>query len=220
MNREFERELRDSLYIHKPLPLHREREFDARFVRCPAAEVRPVDAVPSAEGSAEAAGVKCAEGAYTIEAPLRCAPWPKDTPGDVGYRNFGVAQLVFRFAPEDWGRFDRLRFEARPRIAGQRVLHLNVSVHSGGKNPVPDRYWREGAAVFALRPDEWNDCVWEFGSMDRDAADEIRFYVFCAGHDTAAGETLSYSFRNVRLERVVREAGAAVYPGSSSPTRT
>ena len=220
MNWEFERELRDSLYIHRPLPLHREREFDARFVRTTAAEVRVVDAVPSAEGSAEAGGVDLAEGAYTITAPLRCDPWPEDTPGDVGYRNFGVAQLVFRFAPEDWGRFDRLRFEVRPRIEGQRVLHLNVSVHSGGRNPVPDRYWREGAAVFDLSPDEWNDCVWEFGSMDRDAVDELRFYVFCSGHDTAAGEVLSYAFRSVRLERVMREPGAALYPGEGESIHT
>lgn len=220
MNKEFERELRDSLYIHKPLPLHREREFDARFVRTPAAVVRPIHAVPSAEGSAEAGGVDLAEGAYTITAPLRCDPWPKDTPGDVGYRNFGVAQLVFRFAPEDWGPFDRLRFEVNPRIEGQRVLHLNASVHSGGEVPVPDRYWREGAAVFDLSPEEWNDCVWEFGSMGRDAVDELRFYVFCSGHDTAAGEVLSYAFRNVRLERVKRDPHAAVYPGAGESIHT
>ena len=221
MNRELENELRDSLYIHRPLPLHREREFDARFVRCPVEEVRTVGAIPSAEGAAEAGGLLRDEGgAVGMTAPLRCAPWPKDTPGDVGYRNFGVAQLVYRFEPEDWTRFDRLRFEVSPRIEGGRVFHLNVSVASDGRIPVPDRYWREGASVFDLEGESWNDCVWEFGSMPRDAVRELRFYVFCAGHDTAAGETETIFFRNVRLERVKRDPGAAVYPGQEGSIHT
>lgn len=31
--KEWEREVRDSLYLHRPLPLHREREYEARFAR-------------------------------------------------------------------------------------------------------------------------------------------------------------------------------------------
>ena len=212
MNEEFERELRESLYVHKPLPLHREREFEARFARAEVGESRRIEAVPAAEGSAEAAGLDTADGAYTIRAPLRCDPWPKDTPGDVGYRNFGVARLVFRFDPEDWSRFDRLRFSVRPAIPGGRVFHLNAAVVSEGKIPIPDRYWREGATVFDLCGNRWNDCVWEFGSMPRDAVREVQFYVFCSGHDTGAGDSMTYSFRDVRLERVKR-TGAAVYPG-------
>ena len=219
MNEEFLRELRESLYVHKPLPLHREREFESRFARVQIEESEPIRSIPAAEGSAEVAGLDTSCGAYTIRAPLRCDPWPKDTPGDVGYRNFGVARLVFRFDPEDWSRFDRLRFSVCPRISGGRVFHLNAAVVSDGKVPIPDRYWREGATVFDLDGERWNDCIWEFGSMPRDAVREVQFYVFCSGHDTGAGDSLTYSFRDIRLERV-RRTDAAVYPGRADSIHT
>ncbi len=200
MTEEFRQELADSLYIHRPLPLHREREFESKRARIPALGVRPLTASPVSDGAA----FDCADGIYTIRAPLRCDPWPKDTPGDVGYRNFGTARLIFRFEREDWEAFDRLRFSVRPVIEGARVLHLNAAIISRGREPVPDPYWREGATVFDLTGGEWNDCVWEFGSMPRDAVCELQLYVFCAGHDTAAGDSLAYSFRDLRLERTGR----------------
>ena len=119
MTEEFRRELADSLYIHRPLPLHREREFESKRACDPAIGVRPLTASPVSAG----AELDCADGIYTIRAPLRCDPWPKDTPGDVGYRNFGTARLIFRFEREDWEIFDRLRFSVRPVIEGARVLY-------------------------------------------------------------------------------------------------
>ena len=170
MNKEFRKELEESGMIRFPLPLHREREFEARFAAAEIEESAPLTPRPTAEGAAEAAGL-CADGnGYTVSAPLRCDPWPRDTPGDVGYRNFGVARLVFRFpeeAAEDWTRFDRLRFSVKPVIEGARVFHLNAAIVSCGKIPVPDRYWREGATVFDLDGGVWNDCIWEFGTMPR-----------------------------------------------------
>ena len=224
MNDLFREEVAASGMIHFPLPLHREREFDARFYRAAVAESRPLDlvALPTAEGSAAEGGLweSQADVIYTISAPLRCDPWPKDTPGDVGYRNFGVARLVFRFAAENWERFDRLRFSVRPVIDGARVFHLNAAIVSDGRIPVPDPYWREGATVFDLDGGVWNDCIWEFGSMPRDAVREVQFYVFCAGHDTAADNRLTYAFRDIRLERVRREEDAAVYPGRGDSLHT
>ena len=196
MTEEFRRELEDSLYVHRPLPLHRERETETKRARREASAAVPIRAVPVSDGAA----LDASDGAWTITAPLRCDPWPKDTPGDVGYRNFGTARLVFRFDREDWERFDRLRFSVLPRIEGARVLHLNAAIVSRGREPVPDRYWREGATVFDLAGGEWNDCTWDFGDMPRDAVCELQLYVFCAGHDTAAGDSLAYSFRDLRLE--------------------
>ena len=220
MNEELTREVRESLFLHRPLPLHREREFEARLRAAPIAASRPLGGTVRAEGAAEAAGLSEAGGVYTITAPLRCAPWPPDTPGDVGYRNFGVARLVFRFPAEDWRPFDRLRFSVRGRIDGAHALHLNAAVVSGGAVPVPDRYWREGATVFDLDGADWNDCLWEFGSLSRDAVRELQLYVFCAGSDPAAGDSLTYSFRDLRLERVRRDASAAVYPGAAETIHT
>lgn len=48
MNLEFERELRESLYVHRPLPLHRERSLEAAFPRKRVAAKRGICARPRA----------------------------------------------------------------------------------------------------------------------------------------------------------------------------
>lgn len=195
---EFQRELEQSLYLHRALPLHREREYEARFYDKKVLAQKPVGAQPAVEGAA-----LLTEGnAYTITAPLRCEPWPKEDPGAVDYRNFGTARLSFSFPQESWEGYHRLRFSVKPQILGARICHLNLAAFSDGKHPVPDRYFREGATVFDLKNGEWNDCIWEFNAMDRDAVHRLEFYVFRAGHDVGAGNELTYTFKDIRLEQI------------------
>lgn len=52
MDLEFERELRESLYIHRPLPLHRERGLEAAFPRKPVTARRAISGMPKAGGTA------------------------------------------------------------------------------------------------------------------------------------------------------------------------
>lgn len=195
---EFQRELEQSLYLHRALPLHREREYEARFYDKKVLAQKPVNA----EAAVEGAELSVKDNAYTVTAPLRCEPWPKADPGAVDYRNFGTARLSFSFPSESWEGYNRLRFSVKPHILGGRICHLNLAVFSDGKNPVPDRYFREGATVFDLTNGEWNDCIWEFNAMDRDAVHRLEFYVFRAGHDVGAGEDLTYIFKDIRLEQV------------------
>ena len=198
LSSEFDRELRESLFIHRPLPLHREREMEAKFPEKEVLAVRKIGGEMSAEGCEISAG----EEGVTITARLRSEPWPQADPGEVDYRNFGTARLTLRFPAESWEGYNRLRFSARPEMLGARVCHLNVAVFSDGDEPIPDRYFREGATVFDLENHAWNDCIWEFNAMPRDAVREIQFYVFRAGHDVAAEDLLRYCFQDIRLERV------------------
>lgn len=187
MKKEFMRELERSLYLHRPLPLHRERELDAGFVKKKVLRSRPICEEPR-----------------TIRAPLRSGHWPEGAPADGDYCNFGTAKLTFPLQSEDWQPYNRLRFRVRPHILGARILHLNVSVRSCGNVPVPDPYSREGATVFDLENGQWNDCIWEFAAMPRDAVCELNFYVFCSGHDVSAGEELTYTFEGITLEQIER----------------
>lgn len=109
--------------------------------------------------------------------------------------------MAFDLDREDWRGFNRLRFWVRPQILGARILHLNVSVVSQGAVPVPDPYFREGATVFDLENGDWQECIWEFAAMPRDAVTQLCFYVFCSGHDISAGESLCYDFKDVCLEQ-------------------
>lgn len=199
MDSEFERELKESLYVHRPLPLHRERSLEGGFPHKKVWEKRGLQAVPLAEGTAQ---LEERPGYLRMTAPLRSDRWPEGSPADGDYCNFGTARLAFSFEREDWRGYGRLRFWVRPYIEGARILHLDVGITSRGEVPVPDPYGREGAAVFDLENGAWQECVWEFAAMPRDAVCKLSFYVFCSGHDVSAGDALAYDFRDAGLERI------------------
>lgn len=206
MKKEFEEELEDSLYIHRPLPLHRERSLEAGFVRKEIlrkqvlfnAQKQAVQPCISGMGELTVCG-----GQITLRAPLRAASWPEGSPVDGDYCNFGTAGfcLDFSVAHQDWRAYNRLSFWVCPHILGARVLHLMVSVQNSGEIQVPDPYFREGTTVFDLKNEEWNQCVWEFAAMPREAVARLTFYVLCSGHDIGAGPDLIYEFRDICLEQ-------------------
>lgn len=205
MREEFLMELQESLYVHRPLPLHREGSLEAGFPEKQVLSARPLYqgetrvAEPTAGGLAS---VEVRGDEILVCAPLRADHWPTGASADGDYSNFGTAQMCFSFTQEDWRPYNRLRLQVMPHILGARILHLNVSVESRGEIPVPDPYFREGATVFDLENGRWNDCIWEFAAMPRDAVCKLSFYVFCSGHDVSAGEELAYTYRNIVLERV------------------
>lgn len=201
MQEGFREELRESLYLHRPLPLHPERSLESRFPDKRVLVSRPLagELPPAAGGTA----VLISNEAYlTIRAPLRAGCWPEEAAKDGDYANFGTARLDFPLPRQDWRGYNRLRFQVRARIRGARILHLNVGIVNQGTCPVPDPYFREGATVFDLHNGVWTDCIWEFAAMPRDAVSNLCFYVFCSGRDLCAAEELEYDFRDVRLEQV------------------
>lgn len=205
MREEFLRELQDSLYLHRPLPLHEERSLEASFPNKKVITSRvlygkdEMAAKPVASGMATL--VRSGK-VLTVRAPLRSNFWPVGAAPDGDYSSFGTARLDFRFEPQDWRGYNRLRFWVRPRIRGARVLHLNVAVVNKGEVPVPDPHFREGATVFDLKNGCWQECIWEFAAMPRDAISELSFYIFCSGHDICAAEELEYDYRDICIEQV------------------
>lgn len=205
MNQDFQQQLQESLYIHRPLPLHEERSKEAAFSMKQVLAKRALydgasQISPRAEGTA---ALEQTEDYLRIRAPLRAEQWPEGAPVDGDYSNFGTAKLVFSLEWEDWQAYNRLRFWVRPWIRGARILHLNVSVVNKGQVELPDPYFREGATVFDLKNGQWNECIWEFSAMPRDRITQLCFYVFCSGHDIGAGPELTYDFRDISLENVV-----------------
>ena len=205
MREQFEAQLRESLYVHRPLPLERAASTEGKFGQKKVLAARTLYgeetkiALPKAGGLAALS--PCEDG-FAMEAPLRAGRWPEGASPDGDYANFGTARADLDFPAEDWRDWNRLRFRVRPKVRGARILHLNVAVKNEGAVPLPDPYFREGATVFDLENGQWNECVWEFAAMPRDAVTQLCFYVFCSGHDTAAGEELTYVFRDLRLERI------------------
>lgn len=84
MKEEFMRDLEESLYLHRPLPLHRERELEVQFAIKEVLRSRPICGEPR-----------------TIRAPLRSDHWPEGAPADGDYCNFGTAKLALPLQSED-----------------------------------------------------------------------------------------------------------------------
>lgn len=205
LKQEFVQELQDSLYVHRPLPLHRERSLEASFPQKKVLASRVLYGREEQAAKPQGAGLLSMEerdGVISATAALRADHWPEGAAPDGDYSNFGTAKVIFDLPCENWEGYNRLLFRVKPQILGARILHLNVAVENVGEYPLPDPYFREGATVFDLQNGEWNDCIWEFAAMPRDAITKLTFYVFCSGHDVAGGDTLTYDYTDITLERV------------------
>ena len=205
----FKREIEESLYIHSMLPLHRERSLEASF---PEKKVVMRKELWSCGGQTSAPlagekgklriGMEENEEYVSITAPVRSDAWPKGASADGDYSNFGTAEVHFELSEEDWSEYNRLHFWVKPQVPGSEVVHLNVGIKSNGTVKIPDRFCREGFTVFDLNNNEWNECFWEFSMLPRDRVTELYFYTFLNGQDTAMGPELTYSYKDIGVEKV------------------
>ena len=196
----FAREIRDTLYIHSPLPLHREESLEAGFADKKVTRTRRLYPEVLKPFPSKNTAMTERDGVISFSAPLRSDRWPDGASPDGDYSNFGTASVSFTPDRSDWRPYNRLRFEARPRSSGVYVCHLNVSVENVGETAVPDPYYREGATVFDLEKDRWQDCIWEFSAMPRDAISNLIFYVFLSGCGSGSSGMMECDIRNIRLE--------------------
>lgn len=164
INRELERELQESLYVHQSLPLHREKSLEAEFPKKKVTDKKNLWCgeneayIPMARKEGSVCVVDTKEGrVLRLEAALTAKHWPEGAPADGDYTNYGTAAFTFAFEKENWEGYNRLHFKVHPLVETARVLHLNVAVTNVGKIAVPDPYFREGATVFDLKNEEWND---------------------------------------------------------------
>ncbi len=210
MNVELMREIEDSLYLHRMLPLHRERSLEAAY---PQKTVTKQEMFWPGDGSRVPVGGGLGricesreegERLLVLRAPLRNDRWPDGAPADGDYSNFGLGEVRFELQNEDWQSYNRLHFWVKPQLAGAQVLHLNVGVVNEGKIAVPDKFSREGFTNMDLQNGEWNECFWEFTAMPRDRITALKFFVFLSGQDVGVAEELTYSFKDIRLETVER----------------
>lgn len=208
ITQQFQRELEETLYIHKTLPLHRERSLEAEFPHKKVLRARALwsaagGETPVHEGLGAVTAVQEGNAALLrVSAPTRSDHWPAGAPADGDYVNYGASRARFSFDREDWRGYNRLRFRVRPCVGGARLLYCNVDLASEGAVPVPDAYRREGHHAVDLVPNEWNECFWEFAAMGRDAVTKLEFSVPVFGGDACWGQAMAFDFSDIVLEQV------------------
>jgi hypothetical protein len=137
---------------------------------------------------------------YQIEAPGR--PHGKTS----------VKRVVSR---ENWSDYNRLSFWVYPTLPGFRVISMSVILHNDGAVKVPDGYLREGINYFLLKPDEWNQVVWEINHLSRDQVTGVEFVYRLQGSDTGASAQVRYDISGIELQQVEADhvEGWTVAPG-------
>lgn len=208
MKEKFRKELIQSGFLHRPLPLYEEGRLETSLLKRKIMERKPVWAdyvYPELHHSGEGiVSIEKEDDTQTIklmgESITYCWPEAMSADGDCAF--YGTVHAKIEIQHENWEQFHCLVFDVKPVCAGVRSVNLNLGIRNEGKVKVPDEYYREGTHVVNLKNDEWNPCIWEFGSMGRDAVTELDFSCRLNGKDTASGDKVTFYIKNVCLQKV------------------
>ena len=91
----FAREIRDTLYIHSPLPLHREESLEAGFADKKVTRTRRLYPEVLKPFPSKNTAMTERDGVISFSAPLRSDRWPDGASPDGDYSNFGTASVSF-----------------------------------------------------------------------------------------------------------------------------
>jgi len=201
---EFERQLRDTGYIHGVLTPDESKTAEARLLRKEIIDSRKLwNNISKDKWVVEGKGkVEFLNDALRIIAPTRSDSWPEGSPADGDYSFFGQTSSKLKFEHEDWQKFNRITFRIKPECNGMHSPLINVELVNDGSIKVPDIHCREGFHVINLKNHQWNDCVWEFLELPRDAVTEIAFCVPSYGGEVTAADIMQYSIKDIKLEQV------------------
>jgi hypothetical protein len=115
---------------------------------------------------------------------------------------WGRLAATRRVPDEDWTRFNRISVWVYPEIEGYNAISFVVTLHNQGKDPVPDRYRREGYHFVILQNHAWNHIVWEIPSLGRDKVTALDFSYSIPKALPEAGDSVAFDLDQLELERV------------------
>lgn len=201
----FQKELEASLFVHRALPLHREKSLEAKFPQKKVLKTRTLwagEPVTLAGYGEITYKTESGEPVLSVTLPTRADHWPEGAPADGDYVNFGAAKVRLFLDREDWRGYNRLHFFVRADLNGARLYYMDANLKSEGEIPVPDPYYREGHHSMELQNGAWQELFWEFNAMGRDAVTMLEFSIPMIGGDAFTGEDITVAFKNITLEQV------------------
>lgn len=209
MEKEFQRELEESLYIHFPLKIKREGCAKERLLKKKAEDfARLWDGVSLDGWSFEGDGEMCVgDGCLKLHTWTRADHWPEsearahDAPQGA-YATFGSYIARLKIALPDTSAANRIYFRIRPECPGMHSVVVRVGVVNDGSVKIPDVYSREGFHAMNLQNHEWNECEWEIGSIAHDKLTEISFNIHRYGKDVSTGDDMFFELTDIRLQTV------------------
>ncbi len=114
----------------------------------------------------------------------------------------GAAIVRRNFDAEDWSDYNRLSFWVYPTLPGFRVISMSTILYNDGREKSPGPYQRNGRNYFLLKPDCWNNIVWEVAHLPRDSVTAVEFIYRLQGNEPGAAEDVCYDIDNLELQQV------------------
>lgn len=137
-------------------------------------------------------------------------------------RPFGEAVVRRVFNGENWSSYNRVSFWVYPTLPGFRVISMYAVLRNDGEIKIPDSYEREGLHFFLLKPDQWNNVVWEIASLPRDKVVGVDIIYRMQGNEPGATDTVIFDIDKLELQKVEADhyEGWNVAPGHISFSHT
>lgn len=209
MDRKFEQELKESLYIHIPLKPDMSRSLETLDLEKEVLEEEVIwdgkDLTPwtfDGEGRARAE-----DGKLILKTGSRNDHWPgteaRSVDASAGiYATFGSYEAKLNVKGKDLSRYNRLYFKIYPKCKGLHSPCVRAAFISNGEVKIPDVYSREGWNCINLKNEQWNTCTWEIDSIAHDKIEEVSFIIHRYGKEVSGSEDLDYELCDIRLQRV------------------
>ncbi len=206
MKSEFIQELKDSGYIHAPLPLHQEKSLEQENREKPVRKRKTVwNDGQGAPVSRRGIGSLSFEDAGRDGGKIIRIRYPNAFAGEGNEPEYNLdrrAELMFGIEGENWEKYSRISFFVCPQCPGIHAVHFRVHITNEGRIPIPDPYFREGQNLINLVNREWNQVIWEFSALPRDKVTQFRITMDADGLDTSTGPESVFDFENVELQTV------------------
>lgn len=209
MEKDLERQLRESFYVHKPLQADESLSMEAHALTKKVLESVSVwDGQGLSGWSFEGDGEHCVDdGCLCLKTWARADHWPEsevranDAPNG-HYATFGSYIASLALDDERLSRMNRLSFELYAECPGLHSPIVRVGFRNNGTVKIPDAYSREGFHAMNLKNHAWNRMSWEIESIAHDKIEEISFNMHRYGKEVSGGDDLCFRIRNIRFERV------------------
>ncbi len=208
MDQAFQKQLEDSWYIHRPLPLDESRSMETENLKKQVlSEICLWDGQDLNDWIFDGEGTARVEnGTLIMQTGSRADQWPEEEVRSVdakngAYATFGsyIARLnVKALHPQG----NRIFFRIKPVCDGLHSPIVRVGFVNNGTIRIPDAYSREGFNAINLKNNQWNTCTWEIDSIAHDKIEEISFNIHRYGKELSSGDVLHFELKDICLQQV------------------
>ena len=195
-DRTLERQLRSSGMLSRPLPVNDSRSLEVRQLQQKVVQREALSVGYPQEWEQRGFGrLSFPRNGVRLHVPVSTGQRARGPAGDPDYATFGRASLSLKMHGRDLRAFHRLVLEVFPQCSGTVVMNLNATLQNAKPNDI-------GAHLINLRPNRWNTVIFDLSTLEREQVERITFYTDLKGRNGALGDTLTYTLRRLRLERL------------------